>query len=343
MTLIGIKKFIINNYCWFILSVIVFLASLFIIFYYFKTNQDFVWEYKISHNYSEKAQRFLDGKLVDKDTSSLKPIGIILENHFESRPAAGLEYASIIYETVVEGDITRFLAIFDYNSDVKKIGPIRSARPFFVDLAKEYNLVLFHAGGSDEALALLKKSEILNINEISSDGIYFWRDKERFAPHNLFTSFDLIKRAIEAKNVDLKAEFFPWRFKNDEPAKDIFNLVAEIEVDFSNNPLYEVKYIYNEKDNKYSRYLNGNVHKTERGIILKAKNIVIQHVNYQIIDDYGRLKIDLFGEGEAQIYQDGIKIEGFWKKEGLRTYFYENSGQKVKFNRGTIWVELLFD
>jgi hypothetical protein len=343
MELADIKK-IANKYrFWGVLALVIFLVSGGFLFYYIKTGQSFDWGTSVRHYYNQRGKRLLDGKIVDKDLASLKPIAVMLENHFESRPVAGLEYASIIYEIIVEGDITRFLAIFDYDTDIKKIGPVRSARPFFVDLAEEWNGVYFHAGGSSDALNKLRTSKMPNINEISGDGIYFWRDRYRQAPHNLFTSSDLIKRAFDAKEIDSNAAFMPWSFKNDSPNQDISELVGEIEVAFSQEPLYQVKYIYNLKDNDYTRYLAGKVHKTDRGTILKAKNIILQYVDYDIIDSYGRIKVNLSGKGKAVIYQDGKKIEGYWEKIADRTYFYNQDGDQIKFNRGTIWVELLFN
>src|SRR3989344_5063200 len=125
---------------------------------------------------AEPARRLLDGRALLPGQTERKPLAIILENHVDARPVAGLEEASVVYETIVEGDITRFFALFDYDVDINRIGPVRSLRPFFIELAEEYNPVLFHAGGSADALEQIKNSLVYNINEISADGIYFWRD-----------------------------------------------------------------------------------------------------------------------------------------------------------------------
>ncbi len=317
-------------------------AAIFLLAYYFVTENKFDWQSDIIHQTGPLANRLIDGKLVATEKSALKPITITLENHIDSRPIAGLEYASIIYETIVEGDITRFLAIFDGDIAAKKIGPIRSARPFFVDLIEEWDPIYFHAGGSLEALDQLKASSIVDINEISGDGIYFWRDNNRTAPHNLFTSANLIKRVITAKEISMVALFSPWRFKSDQPAS-INDLVQEVKVDFYGNPFYQVSYQYNQDNNDYIRYLAGKVHKTDRGIILKAKNIVLQFVLAEIIDSYGRLDINLKSGGQAKIYQDGREILGSWKKTNGRTRFYDQDRKEIEFNQGSIWVELVFE
>jgi len=336
--------------------VFIFLSLILIfslIIYYSKTEPGFSWSEVFPKINSNKVNRLLDGRKVIKDKSSLRPIIVMMENHFESRPQAGLEYASIIYETVVEGDITRFVTIFDPTVPAEKIGPVRSVRPFFIEIAEEWNGVLFHAGGSQDAMYKLTYSPVYNVNEISADGIYFWRDNKREMPHNLFTSIDLINRAIKAKDIDIDADFEPWLFKNDSPDKpdypdyptgEKWNNIHEIKVDFNKNPLYGVEYKYNTENNDYTRYLGGKVHKTERGIILKAKNIILQHVNFDIIDNYGRLDINITGKGQAEIYKDGKMIEGYWKKpKNGRTRFYDLGNREIKFNRGTIWIEFVFN
>ena len=197
---------------WILIAGAVLTADFFLL-YFIATENSFNWQFGKIRPVDQMNHRLLDGELVAKDISSLKPIVVMMENHSLSRPTAGLENASIIYETIIEGDITRFLAIFDPTIEAKKIGPVRSVRPFFVEIAEEWNPVLFHAGGSQDAMYKLTYSKVDNVNEISGDGIYFWRDTQRAMPHNLFTSINQIKRAIEAKEIDLAADFEPWLFK----------------------------------------------------------------------------------------------------------------------------------
>jgi len=325
------------------LAIVAVILTIFII-PYFMDRKSSDWSEVANRKLKNRNRRLLDGVLVSEPLSRLKPMAVMLENHYDSRPISGLEQASIVYESIVEGDITRFLAIFDYNISAKKIGPVRSARPFFVDLAQEYDSVFFHAGGSPEAIAQLKNISMYNVNEISGDGIYFWRDYNRTIPHNLYISADLMRRAIVAKDVDTEAGFTPWKFKNDSGKKiEIDNQWSIIEIEFLGNPLYRVKYLYNPETNDYTRYLAGNVHKTDQGIILKTKNIILQHVKSSIIDSYGRLEVDTDSRGEAEIFQDGIKISGKWKKRNGRTIFYNQTGGEIEFNRGSTWVELLFN
>ena len=176
------------------------LAAVLLMVYVVLTTPRFNWQSTVYHP-SLTAPRLLDGRLVHRQRANLKPVAMVIENHAEARPLAGLDQASIVYEIVVEGDITRFLAIFDGDFSVKKIGPVRSIRPFFIDLAEEWGAVLLHSGGSPDGLTQVKTSSVFDINEISSDGIYFWRDANRTPPHNLYTSSALVNRALIAKKV----------------------------------------------------------------------------------------------------------------------------------------------
>ena len=287
--------------------------------------------------------RLLDGQRVaDGSPLDRRPFAAVIDNRVESRPPAGLEDASIVYEVIVEGDITRLLALFDADSQTEQIGPVRSLRPFFIDLAAEWDAVLFFAGGSPAALARVASGSFATVNEISGDGIYFWRDVSRFPPHNLYTSAALMSRAAAAKQATSSAEFIAWQFKDGTTTTSSAVLLT-VPVSFSDNPLYRVEYRYNPETNDYTRYQNNKVHKTSQGIVLKAGNVVVQHVTYDVLDEVGRLAIDLDRGGAAEIYQDGRQVNGFWQKINGRTRFYDQADREISFNRGTVWVELVFD
>ena len=108
---------------------------------------------------------------------------VVIENSKASRPQSGLNDADIVYETMAEGGISRFIALFQKN-DAKVIGPVRSLRPYFIDISEEYNLPFAHCGGSDEALACVKSENLMSMDEMANSSSY-WRDSVRKAPHNL--------------------------------------------------------------------------------------------------------------------------------------------------------------
>jgi hypothetical protein len=133
--------------------------------------------------------RQTDGVLVETSQAKLYPIAVMIENAAFGgvRPQAGLSYAQIVYEVVVEGGITRFMAI--YAGDMPDvIGPVRSARPTYLEFAAEYDALYGHAGGSPEALQAISGLQVKDLSALAADSRFFYRDGSKVAPHNLFTS-----------------------------------------------------------------------------------------------------------------------------------------------------------
>ncbi|MBI5221693.1 MAG: DUF3048 domain-containing protein [Candidatus Magasanikbacteria bacterium] len=138
----------------------------------------------------------LDGTTVSS-SEMINPfvVGIMIDNHPDARPQSGLVAAKIVYEAPAEGGITRYFAIFDSIQSVEKVGPVRSARPYFVDWLEEYSGLYMHCGGAPEALAKIKSEKVFDADEFFN-GPYYWRDESRIAPHNLFTKSEQIKKII---------------------------------------------------------------------------------------------------------------------------------------------------
>lgn len=294
-------------------------------------------------------RRNIDGIFVEPGKENLYPIAVIIENLLEARPQAGLSRASLVYEAEAEGNITRFLTIFDSGVDIERIGPVRSARPYFIDWTAELSALFTHCGGSPQALAKIAKENIFDLNEFYQGG-FFWRSGEREAPHNIYTSSDNLKKYLELKN-RRNGNFFSWQFKDDiliseRPEK------SEIIVNFP-LPDYVVKWEYDKENNDYVRYLAGQVHKDANGEEIRAKNIIIEYVKAQVIDDVLRLKMENTGEGKAVVCMDGKCEEGEWQKKTnqTRTRFYTSVGsaqdagqvaqQEFKFNAGPTWIEVV--
>lgn len=284
-------------------------------------------------------RRRIDGVYVKKGKENIFPIAAIIENHIDARPQAGLAKADFVIEAEAEGGITRFLAIFADGARIDKIGPIRSARPYYVDWAEEFGGLFAHCGGSPDALAKIIKDKVLDFNQFYK-GNYFWRGSDRSAPHNVYTSTDKLNKYLADKKRS-EGAFLSWNFKDDNP------LPAEekgedIKIKFK-TPDFYVDWVYRKESNDYERYLAGNKHKDESGEKIKAKNVVIQYVKAYVVDDSMRLKMSHIGEGKAVVCLDGKCEEGNWKKKtnSVRTRFYDKDGKEFLFNAGTTWVEVV--
>jgi hypothetical protein len=283
-------------------------------------------------------RQYLNGSYVTQEKENIYPLAVMIDNHPDARPAYGLSQADVVYEAEAEGMITRYLAIFAGGEEIKKIGPVRSARPYFVDWAKELSAVFIHCGGSPEALAKIAKENMFDLNEFYN-GNYFWRANDILAPHNIFTSSDTLNKYLENKNL-AAGKFLKWEFKNDSPSGNEQN---NIKIGFK-YPNFVVEWRYNKEDNQYIRYLGGEKQKDgNNDEEIKAKNIIIQYQKTEVIDDELRLKIDTTGSGQTLICLDGNCQRGEWRKNNSsgRTRYYYEDGEEVRFNGGKIWVETI--
>ncbi len=270
------------------------------------------------------------------------PIAIIIDNLSSSWPPSGLNKALVVYEAPVEADITRLLAIFNQDILPIKIGPIRSARPYFADLASEYYGLFIHAGGSPQALSNIKSRlyDFYNLDEVSGDGIYFWRDSQRNRPHNLYILPESIERAIEKKNwpLEVNDNFLEWDRDNNSISSEHKINSSIIKINYQEPVIWQ----FDKGANSYFRYQDNKAFVDEEGQI-KSPNLIIQKTEIKILDEVGRRSIKTIGQGEILVFQEGHVTKGTWVKNKTtgRTFFYDQQGEKIKFLPGLIWIEIV--
>ena len=288
--------------------------------------------------------RRLDGVLVDPEEADFWPVAVMIDNMTTARPHSGLDKAGVVYEALVEGGCTRFMAVYETSQRADEIGPVRSARPYYLDWVKGLDALYVHCGGSNEALGAIGTGGIRDIDQITGASRFFWRDKSRYAPHNLFTSSKLLDHAVLDSGLsDKKASYQSWKFKDDKVSEERPSDEKFIKIDFS-SVSWLVEYSYDRKNNQYLRSMGGTAHKDKiTGKQYTAKNVVVQYVSSSVQDAVGRLAMDTIGEGKALVFRDGEVIEGTWKKGSreARIKFYNTDGREVEFNRGQTWVEIV--
>ncbi len=304
----------------------------------------------VKHNIKEDFKLFLNaqpsklnGADITQNVANGQTVAVIVENYTPIRHTQlGLEDAAIIYEAPAEGGITRLLAIYDGNP-VSSIGPVRSARPYFITWASEYRAGFAHVGGSQAALNNLKNNfRLFNIDEFS-DYKTIWRNNKYLAPHNAFTSTSNILKRLKKEKYNYPVKSKRFIFKDTDKTSGDINTVS---IDFSITP-YKVKYIYDSTTQTYTRYNGGKLHHT-----IKPSNIIVQYVDTEILDDAGRLRVQTHGTGDALVFRDGKVIEGTWEKDASInskdqdisqswTKFFDKSGKEIEMNRGQIWIEIV--
>lgn len=286
-------------------------------------------------------KRVLDGICVKSEEEVNPPVvAVMVENSLDAQPLAGVSKASVVYEAPVEGNISRFLTVFPLDAQVEKLGPVRSARPYYLDFVSEYGDAMYmHVGGSPEALQNIQKFGLFDMNEMYNGGT-FWRSKNRLAPHNTYTSSDLWNTAHE-KNIDeFKIDqYVGWKYQ-EKPVCSV-DCVQKISVVFSS--AYKIDWKYNLETGLFERSFNGRVQQDEDGSAYVANNVIVEHVQMSVLDDVGRKRITTVGSGKAEIFVAGVKIEGTWKKTSRseRTMWFDAGGNEVTLSVGKTWVEVV--
>jgi hypothetical protein len=283
--------------------------------------------------------RAIDGVMVPPAEASSSLFAVMIDNHPDARPEFGLASSSLVYEAPVEGGLTRYMVVFAADNLPDQIGPIRSARPYFVTWAKELGAVYTHCGGSSDALTMLKGWGAYDLNQFYN-GATFWRDQTRLAPHNVITSKDDLEKYAAANAIG-PSDLNPWLYKADSP------LAAPTTTSINVNYVpagFKVLWQYQRGDNSYWRNLDGSLQTDVQGQTIKAKNVIVQLMNATVVDSELRLSIQTSGSGRALICLDGACTLGKWKDPvGGRTRYYDNQGNEISFNAGLTWIEVVND
>ncbi|OGD56904.1 hypothetical protein A2V71_04105 [Candidatus Berkelbacteria bacterium RBG_13_40_8] len=288
----------------------------------------------------------LDGTLVPPDKATRHPLAIVIENHTQARPQVGLDKASIIYEVITEGGITRFLAVYG-PYDAEKVGPVRSARTYFIDWLSEFNAYFGHVGGNYDALEKIKIDNILDLDQFALGKTAYWREPEKgkATEHTMFTTTEKLYQAAKDKKYPEKADFRALEFK--EPLEEALRKEGQkITINFSSDT-YSVSWLYDTATNKYLRTMGGLPHKDKAsGEQLAAANIIIQQMERweapTEINETG-WAMKTIGSDKAMVFSQGKQIIGTWKKTDRtsKTIFYDDKGKEITFIPGQFWIEIV--
>ena len=294
----------------------------------------------------KEVPRAIDGVMVAPEEQTPVIVGVMIENLYDRavRPQSGLSSARIVIETLVEGRITRFYALFlgTETSSAKEIGPVRSARPYYVDIAKEYQAVFDHAGGSPEGMAEIKKLGVRDMAALAGAAVYHWRDRSKSAPHNLYTSSEKLSAFVRDKYGSEHSVFQAWKYAQPSALESRPQTAHFVHVNYSSS-VYNPWFDYNRETNAYVRTHAGTafVDKNNNEPIA-VENVIVQFVPKEgyYPSGKGRLSINVAGEGRAIIARDGKVISATWKRKTLddRKVYTDAAGKEVEFIPGKTWV-----
>ena len=270
--------------------------------------------------------------------SNKRPIAIMIDNNVGNNAHVGLQDAYLTYEIIVEGGLTRIMAIFkDVNTSV--IGPVRSSRHYFLDYALESDAIYAHYGWSTFAENDIKALGVNNINGLYDKGYY--RNYNIAAPHNVFTSIEDLYNVSTSKGYSTTSN--NYNLLNYTPDDIVFNDTIDLLTanNVSMNYSYrEIRsYTYDATNSYYLRYMNNSPH-TDRdsGEVYHYKNIIIMKVNNSTLDSYGRQDLDTVGSGEGYYIANGYAIPITWSKasRSAKTHYYYRDNELVVADGNTM-------
>lgn len=278
----------------------------------------------------------LTGSKVDSEAITKQAVtGIMIENSPDARPQSGLKQAGVVYEAIAEGGITRFLALYQ-EAKPQLIGPVRSVRIYYVDWVAPYNASVAHIGGSAAALSEVRNGNYRDIDQFFNAPSY-WRSTDRYAPHNVYTSFEKLD-ALNAAKGYTQSTFTPWPRQEDKAAET--PSATSIAINFS-SALFNTHYDYDAATNSYLRSIAGAPSTDREDGQITPKVVIAMKVAMSLVrEDGDRESITTTGSGEATIFQNGSATNVTWKKAGRSAplQFFNSEGKEVALNRGQTWV-----
>lgn len=268
-----------------------------------------------------------------------KPVLVMIENQTSARPQDGLAEADVVYEAMVEGGITRFMAV--YMSQLPEMaGPCRSCRVVFADIAKEWDGLLVHFGGPSTGSYSVYQRFIDNNIRQRIDGVKSnaneYTDPTRKAPHDKYMNIATVQKKYNY-TPDVRA----YTFTEDMAQGTQINTFT---IDYNSYNI--VRYEFNAGKNIYYRYQNGElVTNRLNGLKVEASNVIIQRCKQSVYADStaGHIKIDVIGSGTATVYRNGVKIIATWKKKSASsaTVYYDVNGSVIPLSPGKTWVQIV--
>ncbi|MCM3766850.1 DUF3048 domain-containing protein [Neobacillus niacini] len=270
-----------------------------------------------------------------------RAVAVMINNHPKARPQSGISKADIVYELIAEGDMTRFLAVFQ-SQKPGNIGPVRSSRAYYIDLAKGLDALYIAHGYSEEARKLLESNYVDNLNGMVYDGTLFKRSSDRKAPHNSYITYENILKGVEQKHYSMDQTPPSFTFMKEEEKGNITGTEAmSAMVSYSKGGISNSIYEFDAASGKYKRFSGGDQTvdlETNEPVLLA--NIFIIEAPHQVYDEVGHLNVDLKSGGKGYLLQMGRMNEVTWENRNGRIVPVKD-GAEVPLVPGQTWVNVL--
>ena len=285
----------------------------------------------------------LTGLPATPEDAARRAWAVAVENFPSVRPQFGLASADIVFESPTEGGITRFLAIFQSRLPWGKLGPVRSARPYFNNWARIFNAFYSHSGGTAEALDDLRvnSSHLQDVNEFFNEQAY-QRDESKKAPHNLFTTAERFWNYVKQKNWPTTSQVPNLNFSSALPTSSQATIIT---LPYYPSE-YEVNYNYRGNEGVYERSEAGEVQQdASTNQPIWVTNVIVWLTDITPILNDPLLKVDVrtAGKGKLLLFAGGQRYEGQWRLNPTDNTFKLTTpqGTSLKLKPGNIWISVM--
>ncbi len=276
-----------------------------------------------------------------KNRPTDRSVAVMVSNAPEARPQTGLTKADIVFEFYAESNITRFLAIYQ-SEHPSKVGPVRSAREYFIEIAKGYNSFYVAHGYSPKAKQMLADNYVDNINGMAYDGTLFQRSKDRGAPHNSYITEENILAGAKKVDAPMTATTPDYSFYTEKEAATISGTpTREVTVDYGSNH-FSPTYRYDPETKKYTRSVNGiQTEEKDTQEPIELDNVLIVEMQHRNDPEAPELRlIDVKSGGKAYLLQRGQMVPVEWRNVKGKIAPFVN-GKETKLVQGKTWVNVI--
>ncbi len=267
---------------------------------------------------------------------------VMIENSTAARPQSGLAEAGVVFEAIAEGGITRFMALYQEDQP-ENIGPIRSARPYYVQWAKGFDAAYLHSGGSSEALNLIQSIGINDLDHGKYGSALAQRVSSRYAPHNVYTSMSRVDAVASAAGYT-SSDFTPFaRLAEGEEGPTPDGKATKVNFDFSGYT-YNTSYSYDSKTKLYARSMAGAAHNDAvSGKQIAPRVLIALETSHSTHSNGVHSIYKTVGSGSIKVFQNGQVISGTWRKKSASAplEILDASGENLPLAAGQTWISVV--
>jgi hypothetical protein len=261
-----------------------------------------------------------------------------IDNHPAARPQVALESADIVFEELVEGGLTRYLAVW-HSRIPAELGPVRSVRPMDPDIVAPFGGIIAYSGGQERFVEQMEATGVLNaIHGQEATAEVFYRSQSRFSPHNVLVQ----AQTLVAQHAALAAPARQFDYSaTGEPSSAAVVGTATSTFVLSFSPESARAWSWDTIRGVWARSQDGAPDADEAGVAYGATNVVVLRV--PVTDDRDVPKTELIGSGEAWVASAGSVLHGSWSKASAadRIVLVDDAGAPIALQPGSTWVELV--